>query len=168
MPKVVKTVVINAPLKKIFDVITDFEKYPEFIPEMREVHVLKRKYTTLEVKFMAELIRIIEYVLRIKIAHPKSISWELVSGSMLSHNHGSWEFKELKHNSIEATYTIDVEPTLLVPRSMMQVLMESNLPRMLDNFKNRIESLVKGEAKRAKKIGVAKVKKMGKLAKAKR
>ena len=39
MPGVSRTVVINAPPEKVFDVIVDYERYADFLPQVKKIRV---------------------------------------------------------------------------------------------------------------------------------
>ncbi|HUJ28564.1 MAG TPA: SRPBCC family protein, partial [Myxococcales bacterium] len=39
MAQASRTVTVNVPPEKMFDVIVDYEKYPEFLPEVKKVKV---------------------------------------------------------------------------------------------------------------------------------
>ncbi|KAB2840629.1 SRPBCC family protein, partial [bacterium] len=52
---------IEAPVKQVFEVISDFEAYPEFLPETREVVVEKKSGKSARVTFTINLIKKITY-----------------------------------------------------------------------------------------------------------
>ncbi|HSI04873.1 MAG TPA: SRPBCC family protein, partial [Myxococcota bacterium] len=42
MSRAEETIVIDAPLAKVWSVVTDYERYPEFLPEMTSVSIVSR------------------------------------------------------------------------------------------------------------------------------
>jgi len=134
-----ESIIIDASREKVFDVISDFESYPEFLPEMKDVYVEEATAKEVVASFTLSLIKSIEYTLKIKLNKPTSVSWVLVEGEMMIRNTGSWKLKKLSAKKTEATYTIDVGFGLLVPSSVANMLVERSLPQMLENFRERIE-----------------------------
>ena len=57
MAKVSETIEIKASKKKVFDVITDFEAYPEFLPETKKVTIDKKSKNTYIVTFTIEVVK---------------------------------------------------------------------------------------------------------------
>ncbi len=133
---------IKATPKQCYDVITDYESYPEFIKDLTDVTVAKAKGKTCEVTYSVNLLKSITYTLKMKHA-PDRIDWEFVKGDIIKDNHGYWTLEEIKKGVTLATYNIDVKFGLLVPSSVVTALMNKNLPEMLKAFKKRIESTVK-------------------------
>ena len=39
MAQASKSITINVPPERLFDVISDYEKYPEFLPEVKQVKI---------------------------------------------------------------------------------------------------------------------------------
>lgn len=139
MNGVEKKITINASQEKAFKVISDVEGYPGFLSDMEEVTVEKKSTKEIVASFTLQLITKIKYTLKIRLDKPNSISWTLVDGQMMKANTGSWKLKKISANKTEATYSIDIKLGALVPKSIVNTLVESNLPRMLKSFKKRIE-----------------------------
>jgi hypothetical protein len=58
----------------------------------------------------------------------------------MKENRGSWTFREVSPGETEATYQIELRVGLLVPGGVLDALVESSLPKMLQAFKRRTES----------------------------
>jgi len=140
MSEVKRTVTFNAPIEEVFKVITDFETYPEFLEETKDVIIDKKTKKEVIASFTLQLMAKIQYTLKLALLKPTSVKWELVKGQMMKHNSGSWKLKKLSPKKTQATYTIDVGFGPLVPKSISNVLIDNNLPTMLESFKERIES----------------------------
>lgn len=141
MAKATESIEIKASPKKCYDVITDYESYPEFLKETTGVEIKKKSGNTAEVTFSLNLIKRFSYTLKMTGKPPSKIQWSFVEGDIMKSNDGEWILEEVKKGVTLATYTIEVNLGLLVPGAVSKMLIGSNLPNMLKSFKNRIESL---------------------------
>lgn len=132
---------IKASPKECYEVITDYESYPEFLSDLNEVDVKGRKAQSCEVTYHIKVIKDITYTLKMKGKPHSRVEWTFVKGDFMKDNHGFWELEEIKKGVTRATYNIDIKFPLLVPGTVTKRLIGSNLPSMLNSFKKRIESL---------------------------
>jgi len=139
MAEASQSITINATPKECMKVITDYEKYPEFLKETKSVTILKRKGKITEVTFEVEVMRKVSYTLTMNEESPNKLSWALIKGDMFKKNDGSWTLEEVKKGVTKATYTVDVDLGLFIPSMITKTLVGSQLPNMLKNFKQRIE-----------------------------
>lgn len=140
MPGTETSIVIQASPKTVFDVITDFEKYPEFLSDVKDV-VVHKKGKEMEVTFEISVIKKIRYKLHFSLVPNKKVSWTFVEGDVFKDNNGFWELEEVKKGTTNARYYIDIEFGFLVPSMITKKLIGSNLPSMMKRFKERAESL---------------------------
>jgi ribosome-associated toxin RatA of RatAB toxin-antitoxin module len=131
---------INAPLKSVYEVICDFEAYPEFLTETKDVVVEKASDKSALVVFTVSIIKKITYTLDIKMTPLKSVSWKLVNGDMMKKNTGHWKLSE-KGGVTHAEYEIDMDFGGMVPKAISSKLIGSNLPAMMRAFRDRVEDL---------------------------
>lgn len=136
-----KDIEIKASPKKCFKVIADFESYPEFIKDLKNVEVSHKKGNTCQVTYHINVIKAISYTLKMKTT-PKDnhLQWIFVEGDYMKDNYGHWDLEEVKKGVTLATYNIDVKFGLLVPGAVTKKLVGNHLPAMLKAFKERIES----------------------------
>jgi len=144
-----QTVVVDVPLATLWDVVCDYERYPEFIREMRSVKVLPRKGAEQEVEFGIELELLgmkkrIHYTLAMTDDPKSSIRWRLVKSDLLKGDEGSWHFRPLGESRTEATYQIELKLGPFVPRAVSNFLAQESLPRLLAAFKRRAEERAAG------------------------
>jgi len=140
VPGTSTSVIIEVPPIVIYEVVTDFESYPEFLPETREVEIIRKNAKTAQVEYTIKVIKTIRYTLDYKLTPNKKVVWKYVEGDFRD-CFGSWNFKETKHGFTEAIYEVDVEFGLFVPKKITEMLVGRNLPTLMENFKNRAESL---------------------------
>ena len=140
MPGATRSVVINTPVKKVFAVIKDYESYPEFLPEVKSTRISNRQGDEVDVHYEVDVLKKIRYTLRLKEEPPGRISWTFVEGELMRDNHGHWLLEDLGGGKTRATYNIEIKLGPLVPKSIVNVLVDSSLPKMLEAFKKRAES----------------------------
>jgi ribosome-associated toxin RatA of RatAB toxin-antitoxin module len=127
-------------------VITDYEKYPEFLPEVKKVKVEFGAGNVKEVSYTVDVkAKVITYTLKHTARPPDELAWTMVRGEMMKGNDGAWILKPVPEGT-EATYKIDLKLGALVPSMVERMLAEQSLPGLLANFKKRIESLNAGKA----------------------
>ena len=139
MPGATRTIVINAPVEKVFDVITQYERYPEFLPEVKEVRVANRQGSTLELHYKVDVVKTVRYSIRVTEERPTRMSWSFIEGEMMKDNKGSWVLEAQGEKQTKATYTVEMALGALVPKAIVNALVETSLPKMLDAFKRRAE-----------------------------
>lgn len=131
---------IEAPIEAVYDVIIDFESYPDFLNETRKVKILKSTSKSARVTFKINIIRKIAYTLDIKLTPQKGITWKLVEGDLMKKNIGRWKLSK-KKSGTKAVYEIDMEFAGLVPKAISNKLIGSSLPSMMRAFRDRAEDL---------------------------
>ncbi len=140
MPGASATIEIEVPPKVVYEVITDFEAYPEFLSETRHVEVIHKNTKSAQVDFEIKVIKTIRYTLDYKLSQNKGISWTFVEGDGFKDCFGSWSLED-KDGVTEATYEVDVSFGLFVPKKITEMLVGKNLPNLMQAFKDRAESL---------------------------
>lgn len=139
MAEAVRSIVINAPLEKVFKVITDYDKYGEFLKEVKRVTTSKRKGNEVDVHYEVDVIKTIKYTVHMKETAPNKVEWSFVDGEFMKDNKGSWLLED-QGGKTKATYSIEMKLGPLVPGTIVKALTENQLPKMLESFKTRAES----------------------------
>lgn len=140
MAQASRSIVINVPPEQLFDVINDFGKYAEFLPEVKKTEVKTEGATQLVTYTIDVKATTITYTLKHTAVKPTKLQWTLVKGDMMKSNDGSWQLKAVPAGT-EATYTIELKLGALVPGFIEKALAEQGLPALLENFKKRAEKL---------------------------
>ena len=142
MSVVKRSIVINTSPNVLFDVITDYEKYPQFLKEVERIDVLKQTSEATRVRYTVNLIKKVQYTIDLVSVENKSVSWSLVESGIMKTNNGGWELKDLGDGKTEATYSVEVVPKgLLVPKRILHMLTDKSLPSTMSAFKARAESM---------------------------
>jgi len=144
MAEVSKEVVIACAPDRLFDVLIDYARYPEFVPGIKSCRVLPGKGER-QVEYELDLgLKRLRYVLRHVEERPTRVAWTLVSGDALKVSSGSWELA-IEGTSTRARYSVDIQISKppLIPQSVIDKLTDEmtrvQLPRTLDAFKARAE-----------------------------
>ncbi|HYI02457.1 type II toxin-antitoxin system RatA family toxin [Hyalangium sp.] len=135
-----RSIVFNAPMEKVFDVITQYEKYGEFLSEVKEVRTSGRQGNEVNVHYKVDVVKTIKYTIRVKEERPTRMSWTFVEGEFMKDNKGSWVLEPAGEGKTKGTYTVEMALGALVPKSVVNALVETSLPKMLEAFKRRAET----------------------------
>jgi coenzyme Q-binding protein COQ10 len=140
MPAASRSIVIDVPPETLFDVIVDYDHYAEFLPEVKEARSRNRKGSEVDVDYGIDLVKRIRYTLHHVEERPRAVRWTFVKGDVMRDNHGSWTLEPTPDGKTRATYSIEVGVGPLVPRSIVNMLVDQSLPKLLEAFKKRAES----------------------------
>ncbi len=145
MSVVTKQVVIETPVDRFYEIVVDYERYPEFVPGIRACRVRSAGKGDKQVEYELDLgIRRIKYVLRHEEQRPRRVSWSLVSGDMMKVSNGSWELSDDKGRT-RAVYSVEIQIARppLVPQALVDRVSDEltrvQLPKTLEAFKARAE-----------------------------
>ena len=138
MPSARQSISMEASPEAIMAVITDFAAYPTFLPEIASVDVLHAEPGIWEVRFTIQVIRKLNYTLRLARESPHTLSWSLLEGVFRSTD-GGWSLTALEDGITRADYRIDVQMGIFVPGNIVHSLVDRGLPQTLSRFKTEVE-----------------------------
>ena len=107
-----KTVEIDAPIERCFEIAADIENAPEWQGSLKDVEVLERdKYKRAElVETESDAkVKTVKARLRFSYEEPTRITWVQEKGDTKALN-GWWDFEDLGEGRTRATYGLDVDP----------------------------------------------------------
>jgi coenzyme Q-binding protein COQ10 len=127
------------------EVILDFEKYPQFLPELAKVVVKERSDTSALVTFQIGLSFAgfdvnTEYTVRYTI-EPNEVRWSLVSSPSITKMEGHWKLAEKDDGETIAHYEAVVETNLAIPPDVQALFVEESLPKLMMRFRDRAEDV---------------------------
>jgi len=144
MAAVTKQVLIEIPVERFYDLVVDYERYPEFVPGIKACRVRDggaEKHVEYELDLGVKRLR---YVLRMEEVRPRRVAWSLVSGDLMKVSNGSWELAD-ENGRTRAHYSVEIQISRppLVPQALIDrvsdELTKVQLPRTLEAFKARAE-----------------------------
>lgn len=136
-----RTEVVDVDINKLYDVIVDYAKYPDFVDGVSSTKVLSQNETSAKVEYSVNLIKSFKYTLATSQARPTRVSWVLESGDLFKKNDGNWTLKDLGNGKTEVTYSLEVDFKMFAPNAILSALTEKNLPVMMQSFFKRAKSV---------------------------
>lgn len=121
-------VLVDAPLDFAKAVAYDFEKYPDFLPQVEKVVVKKQSDTRQQVEWELEVgfsvaSFAMEYTWDFQILPNGAGIWRLVDGGDLDESYGAWEFLDAGNGQTLLFYTAwsDIRSSSWLIRKVMEV-----------------------------------------------
>ena len=107
-----RSVEIDAPIERCFEIAANIEAAPEWQGSLQDVEVLERdgdkRATLVETKSDAK-VKSVRSVLRFSYEEPSRIEWVQEKGETKSLT-GSWTFEDLGDGRTRATYALEADP----------------------------------------------------------
>jgi ribosome-associated toxin RatA of RatAB toxin-antitoxin module len=125
--------------EQFFAIISDYEKYPEFLSEVKTCKVIETKGNKKLVEFSVSVLKTFTYRLWITEEKPKRISWTLDSGDVFKTSIGSWDLEEAGGKT-KAKYAVDATFKVFVPGPIAKTLVSVNLPNMMKAYQGRVKA----------------------------
>lgn len=140
MAKASTTEVFNCTPEQFFKIISDYEKYHEFLPEVKKCTVLKTEGSRKLVEYNVSVVKSFKYSLWMTEIAPQTITWELASGDVFKTSVGSWKL-ENEAGKTRATYSVEATFGMFVPGPIANALVSVNLPNMMSSYHKRVKQL---------------------------
>ncbi|AGH95593.1 type II toxin-antitoxin system RatA family toxin [Pseudobdellovibrio exovorus] len=132
--------VFNCTAEEFFKIVTDYEKYSDFLPEVKSVKVYKNSGGTKEMEYHVSLIKTFKYKLKANEKPFESVKFEFIGGDVFKTMKGEWTIKD-QGDKCAVDYNVEATFGMFVPESMAKPLVSANLPMMMTNFRKRIKEL---------------------------
>lgn len=140
MAEVEKTIPVNA--QKFFQVVTDYEKYPQFVDGTKSVKATRNGNEVKAWYDISMMGKDFQYTVAL-VEKPDSgtVEWSLVEGQVFKKNNGGWNIQEVGANECKVRYWLDVEFDIPVPGFILKGLIKTSLPAMVDQFAKRAQNV---------------------------
>ena len=148
-------IIINAPPEKVYEVILDYGKYPEYMPSTEEVTVLKEegniKHVQYRIKFKFSVLKYeVTYVLDMEHFPNKGTKWDLLESKdgKIKSTYGSWQLFPIEGGRTAAFYSVysDIKNISWIIRKIFEAepsmeisVNASSCVMVLKSLKNRVE-----------------------------
>lgn len=140
MAEVKHTEVFNCTPDQFFDLLIDYEKYPEFLNEVKSVKVVEDNGDSKKVEFKVSVIKSLTYLNEQKEIRPTEVSWNFLKGDLFKSMRGHWKLSE-EGGKTKAEYFVEANFGLFVPKTMTKTVLSVNLPAMMKAYHNRVAEL---------------------------
>ena len=131
----------NCTAQEFFNIAADYEKYPEFLKEVKSCKILKTEGDSKLVDYKVSVVKAMQYQLKIKEVAPSLVAWEFAGGDAFKTMAGSWKIEELPDGKCRCTYDVEATFKIFVPGPVATTLLNVNLPAMMSAYHNRIKTL---------------------------
>jgi len=134
------TEVFNCSCEEFFKIVADYEKYPDFLSEVKSCRIIETKGSKKLVEFDISLIKTLSYSLWMSEEAPRTLSWEFNKGDIFKKMSGSWKL-ETEADRCRAIYSVEANVGLWVPSAITKGIIEVNLPNMMSSYHKRVKEL---------------------------
>ena len=144
--------------EQLVAVLSDFQSYPNFLPQVDEIFVRLNEPPIWEVRFVLNLIRRLEYEIRLELsAEPSAksgdeydqicLSWSLLEGVFKS-NSGFWKLRRLTskealevglRSGTEIDYSISMQLDTYLPKTIFRSLSNHSMPNIVHHVLEETE-----------------------------
>ncbi len=134
------TEVFNCSVDEFYKIISDYEKYPEFLPEVKNMRITEDQGARKKVEYTVNVIKNFVYELWMEEQAPNKIQWDLAGGDLFKRSSGSWLLED-QSGKTKATYEVEADFKLFVPGPVAKTLISVNLPNMMSAYHKRVSEL---------------------------
>lgn len=146
-PRVAALVLIPQPVERIWEVMLDCERAPEFVPNLRRCEVIERaedgswELIEHEVKYRWFAPKTV-YRFKAKYVHHAEVRFTRVSGDLRALD-GQWRLLPLptEEPRVLVSYTVSIDPGVFIPDALVRRALERDLPELMIALKNRVHQL---------------------------
>ena len=140
--KVKDSIDINATAEEIFEVVTDFETYPDWNANIQAVEVKETDDEGYATKVWYKIdakVRTVTYTLEYDYSDaPEAFSWTLLDGDVKQLD-GSYRFDEFD-DVTEVTYELAIDPGFPMPGFLKKQAEKQIMKGALEDLKKRVET----------------------------
>jgi len=130
--------ILNVDKEKLFDAITRYEDYPQFVEGVKAVKVERKGEGAARATYSVSMMKDFVYTLDHKEDRAKGrVEWTLVSSDAFKVNKGYWQLKDAGKGKTDVTYAIEVDFTFPVPGFILNKVVKGTLPSMVQGFARR-------------------------------
>ena len=131
---------LSHPVKKIYNLVADVKKYPDFLPWCKNIIIKKKtkKYILTEVKVGFQNINE-RYVCKVLLCPQKRITLDYISGPF-EYLEIDWKFKKISKNKTDVNFSCNFKFKSIFLRLCTSFFLENALEKMLDAFEKKLNN----------------------------
>ncbi len=131
------TEVFNCTPAQFYKIVSDYEKYPQFLSEVKDCKVIKAEGNRKMVEYTVNVVKNFKYSLWMSETTDQEIKWEFAGGDIFKTSNGFWKLAE-EGGKCRATYSVEATFNLFVPGPIAKALVSVNLPNMMSAYHKRV------------------------------
>lgn len=129
---------LSVDRRKLFEAITRYEDYPQFVDGVKKVEVERKGPGKARVRYFVSMMKDIDYTLDHEEDPEKGVvTWKLVTSDFMAKNEGRWTLTEPSPGKTAVGYAIDIDFNFPVPGFILSKLVKGSLPSMVKGFAKR-------------------------------
>lgn len=141
MAEVTQSEVFACSVDRFYQIIKDYERYPEFLSEISACRIVEQKPGKTLVEYTVNLIKSFTYQLWVtEDDNSYHLSWEFARGAIFKSNHGYWKLKD-QSGKCHATFYLNCQFKMFIPKGITKTLLRVNLPNMVKSYHKRVHQL---------------------------
>jgi ribosome-associated toxin RatA of RatAB toxin-antitoxin module len=134
------TEVFNCSMDQFYKIISDYNKYADFLSEVKDCHVVEDHGTKKLVEYTVSVVKSFSYSLWMYETPPNKITWEFAGGDLFKTSSGSWVLED-QAGKTKATYSVEATFKTFVPGPIAKALISVNLPNMMSSYHKRVSEI---------------------------
>ena len=130
--------VVQAPVEAVWDAVTDYDGYVEFMPQVVESRVDRVEDGAVTVTNVLKiLVKRIRYTIRLELDRARHrVEWRQLEGDLKA-NEGSWALEPFGDGRTLATYSVRIEVGFLVPQGVVDRLTRGSFGQLFQAIRDR-------------------------------
>jgi len=131
---------LSHPVKKIYNLVADVKKYPDFLPWCKNIIIKKKtkKYILTEVKVGFQNINE-RYVCKVLLCPQKRITLDYISGPF-EYLEIDWKFKKISKNKTDVSFFCNFKFKSIFLRLCTSFFLENAVEKMVDAFEKKLNN----------------------------
>ena len=140
MVSFIKNKILHHPVKKIYNLIANVKKYPEFLPWGKNVTIKKKtkKYIITKVKVGFQNINE-SYLCKVLLYPQKRITLGYISGPF-EYLEIDWKFKKISKNKTDVSFFCNFKFKSIFLRLCTSFFLENAVEKMVDAFEKKLNN----------------------------
>ena len=131
---------LSHPVKKIYNLVADVKKYPDFLPWCKNIIIKKKtkKYILTEVKVGFQNINE-RYVCKVLLYPQKRITLDYINGPF-EYLEIDWKFKKISKNKTDVNFSCNFKFKSIFLRLCTSFFLENAVEKMVDAFEKKLNN----------------------------
>jgi coenzyme Q-binding protein COQ10 len=146
-----KSAIANVPIDFFWSLISDYERYPDIVEDVRTAKVIERRGADVIATFTARVfLKSFGYTIRLTEDKPRRLTWTLVQSDSFVANDGGWELEAIGPEQTRINYWMSIKSNLWLPKTFVNAAARLALPSVLKRWCDYAENEWRKQGSRAR------------------